>query len=163
VRLALTFSNLSAILSAPSIRFSRTFCISTPALAVATAAAWAVANPVQALLGAGIAATVAAGIYSLAQGDDVLSPGGNSSGYGNRVLLAPEGAIQLNNKDNIIATTNPINADDMMSAPKGTLSVSNSMMGNSPRKNPNAGLEAKLDKLIAVTGKVNAIPTFKIQ
>jgi hypothetical protein len=133
------------------------------AKAVATAAAWAVANPVQALLGAGIAATVAAGIYSLAQGDDVLSPGGNSSGYGNRVLLAPEGAIQLNNKDNIIATTNPINADDMMSAPKGTLSVSNSMMGNSPRKNPNAGLEAKLDKLIAVTGKVNAIPTFKIQ
>jgi hypothetical protein len=38
-----------------------------------------------------------------ATGDDMLSP---PSGYGSRTLIGPEGAIQLNNKDTIIAGTN---------------------------------------------------------
>ncbi len=56
------------------------------------------------------AAAAAAGIAYLAtsskQGDDVMSPGSNSSGYGNRTLMGPEGAIALNNKDTVIAGTN---------------------------------------------------------
>ena len=35
-----------------------------------------------------------------------MSPGQGSSGYGKRTLLGPEGAIQLNDKDTIIAGTN---------------------------------------------------------
>jgi hypothetical protein len=54
--------------------------------------------------GIAAAAAVAFG-YSLLKGDDVMSPGGNSSGYGNRTLFGPEGAIQLNNKDTVIAGT----------------------------------------------------------
>ena len=56
------------------------------------------------------AAAAAAGIAYLAtsskQGDDIMSPGGSSSGYGNRTLMGPEGAIALNNKDTVIAGTN---------------------------------------------------------
>ena len=54
--------------------------------------------------GIAAAAAVAYG-YSLLKGDDVMSAGGNSPGYGNRTLFGPEGAIQLNNKDTVIAGT----------------------------------------------------------
>jgi len=71
---------------------------------------------------AGIA-TIAALGYSLLNADDLFSPGGGS-GYGKRTLLAPEGAFALNDKDNIIATTNPIRANDLMSTGAGNISVS---------------------------------------
>jgi hypothetical protein len=45
-------------------------------------------------------------------GDDVMS----SPGYGKRTLLAPEGAIQLNNNDTVIAGTN-LFGDDVKSEP----------------------------------------------
>jgi hypothetical protein len=51
------------------------------------------------------------------KGDDVFSPGGSSSGYGNRMLMGPEGAIQLNNKDSVIAGT------DLFSKPKESQST----------------------------------------
>jgi hypothetical protein len=92
---------------------------------IAQAAAWAVANPFKALAGLAVAGVVTAGISSIVKGNDVFSPAQGGSGYGKRTLLAPEGAIQLNDKDNIIATTNPVKADDLMSAPKGTIQVSN--------------------------------------
>jgi hypothetical protein len=53
----------------------------------------------------------------------LYSPGQGGSGYGKRTLLAPEGAFRLNNNDNIIATTNPVNVNDMISAPAGKLNV----------------------------------------
>ena len=55
------------------------------------------------LIGAAIAGAVAVGssLISRFKGDDVVSPG-----YGKRTLLAPEGAIELNNKDTVIAGTN---------------------------------------------------------
>jgi hypothetical protein len=66
------------------------------------------------------AAAAAAGIAYLAtsskQGDDVMSPGSNSSGYGNRTLMGPEGAIQLNDKDTVIAGTN-LFGNDIKSEP----------------------------------------------
>ena len=103
-------------------------------------------------------------IYSMTA-DDMMSPGGSGGGYGSRTLLGPEGAIQLNNKDTVIAGTNLFDkGDDVMSGPKGALSVSNK---TTPKKeiqqNPNSGTNARLDALIAVTGKVNAISTLKIQ
>ena len=63
----------------------------------ATALSFGTLLPV--ILGAGAA------IYGLIQsfkGDDILSEGG----YGKRTLLAPEGAIRLNDKDTVIAGTN---------------------------------------------------------
>jgi len=65
-------------------------------------------------------------------GDDVMSPGSGGGGYGSRTLLGPEGAIQLNNKDTVIAGTNLFDkADDMTSYPKGALSTASSNSSNS--------------------------------
>jgi hypothetical protein len=82
-------------------------------------------------------AALAKGLFS--QGDDILSPGQNSSGYGNRVLLGPEGAISLNNKDTIIAGTNLFRGDDVVSSPAGSVN----MGGGSAR------LEMLIERLIA--------------
>lgn len=68
---------------------------------IAIAAAWAVANPIAALAGLGVAAAVSAGLYALTA-DDMVSEGG----YGKRTLFAPEGAIRLNDNDTVIAGTN---------------------------------------------------------
>jgi hypothetical protein len=58
--------------------------------------------------------------------DDMISPGGSGGGYGKRTLFGPEGAIQLNDKDTIIAGTDlGINkANDMAMAPAGGFKVS---------------------------------------
>jgi hypothetical protein len=94
---------------------------------IAQAAAWAVANPFTAIAGLAIAGTVAAGLYSMIKGNDVMSPGESSGGYGKRTLMGPEGAIQLNNKDTVIAGTDLFKkGDDVMSGPKGAITVANS-------------------------------------
>ena len=75
--------------------------------AVANAAAYAIANPVKALVGLGVAVATVAGISSLiAKGteetaDDYISPG-----YGKRTLSTPEGTVSFNDKDTIVAGTN---------------------------------------------------------
>jgi len=63
--------------------------------------------------GVGVAVAVAAAIAGYAAiksltADDMVSPSGygKRKGYGKRTLLAPEGAIQLNDKDTVIAGTN---------------------------------------------------------
>tara|TARA_R110000822_G_scaffold24150_12_gene73891 strand:- start:5415 stop:8000 length:2586 start_codon:yes stop_codon:yes gene_type:complete len=61
--------------------------------------------------GVGVAVAVAAAAAGYAAikaitADDMVSPGSSTSGYGKRTLFGPEGAIQLNNKDTIIAGTN---------------------------------------------------------
>jgi len=134
-------------------------------IAIATAAAWAVANPVMALVGISIAALTGAAIWAMTKGNDIMSPGGNGSGYGKRTLFGPEGAIQLNDKDTVIAGTNLFDkGNDVMSSPQGAISVSNS---TSPRRestvDPNAGMNARLDKLISVTERVNTISTLRVQ
>ena len=125
----------------------------------------------------GMLAKAAMGSSSSAKkGSDIMSPPPGGGGYGKRTLFGPEGAIQLNNKDTIIAGTDlfkkgdgasinpPKKVDDMMSAPKGALTVANS---TSPKPQPvqdsSAGTNARLDALISATTKVNAIPTLKIQ
>ena len=78
------------------------------------------------LLGAAAAGAAVALGYSYLTGDDVMSPGESSNGYGKRTLFGPEGAIQLNNKDTVIAGTDLFKkGDDVMSAPKDTFKVSN--------------------------------------
>ena len=56
-------------------------------------------------VGVGLGIAAAAGIASMAskytKGDDIISPG-----YGKRTLFGPEGSIQLNDKDTVIAGTN---------------------------------------------------------
>jgi hypothetical protein len=49
-----------------------------------------------------------------------MSPGGSSSGYGKRTLFGPEGAIQLNDKDTVIAGTNLFGNDVRSEPGKGT-------------------------------------------
>ena len=121
-------------------------------------------------LGIPLAITTIAGMVSLAtssskKGNDIMSPGDSGGGYGKRTLFGPEGAIQLNDKDTVIAGTNLFDkADDMVSSPKGSVTVSNK---TAPKKetpvDTNAGTNARLDALIAMTGKVNSISTLKVQ
>ena len=70
-------------------------------------------------IGAAIAvgATIAAyaAIKSLV-GNDVMSPGEGTPGYGKRTLMGPEGAIKLNNKDTVLAGTK-LFGDDTVSEP----------------------------------------------
>jgi hypothetical protein len=119
-------------------------------------------------LGIAAAAAVTSAGFGLLSGikaNDMVSPGGDSSGYGKRTLFGPEGAIQLNDKDTVIAGTNLFDkADDMVSSPKGSVTVSNK---TAPKKetpiDTNAGTNARLDALIAMTGKVNSVSTLKVQ
>lgn len=55
--------------------------------------------------------------------DDVMFPGSGRSGYGDRMISAPEGTFALNNKDTIIAGTNLFRANDMVSAPAGGINL----------------------------------------
>jgi len=71
---------------------------------------------------AGLAAVGAAiGAFSM-MNDGVIKPTGGS-GYGDRTLFGPEGAISFNNKDTIVAGTDLFKANDMVSAPKGGVTV----------------------------------------
>lgn len=75
---------------------------------------------------AAVAGLIGAGLGALAMytmNDGVIKPTGGS-GYGDRTLFGPEGAISFNNKDTIVAGTDLFKADDMVSAPKGAVQVS---------------------------------------
>jgi hypothetical protein len=125
------------------------------------------------LAGAAIAGGIA--LVNSYKADDMISeaPGGGSPGYGKRTLFGPEGAIQLNNKDTVIAGTDLFKkGDDVMSGPssKGNENLTQPIIVSNkttPKKevkqDSNAGTNARLDALIAMTGKVNAVSTLKIQ
>jgi len=83
----------------------------------------------------GLIAGLAALIYSFtSKGDDVFSPGGGSGGYGSRTLMGPEGAIQLNNKDSVIAGTdlfsNPSKGQSQSTSVASPVASSNNNMIN---------------------------------
>jgi len=109
--------------------------------------------------------------------NDGASLPSSKPGYGSRTLFGPEGAIQLNNKDTVIAGTNlfdqkPEKANDMVSSPtnnaastsKGPITVANS---TAPKKetptNPNSETNMLLSQLIKGQKEVNAVPTLRIQ
>ncbi len=85
-------------------------------------------------VGLGIAAAAAAylAISSLVgdaeTGDDIFSPSTGGGGYGSRTLLGPEGAIKLNNDDDIIAGTELFKEN---SSSKGGASIDLSIMEDS--------------------------------
>jgi hypothetical protein len=70
-----------------------------------------VGGPIGALIG-GIG-----GAASATMADDMMS------GYGERTLLTPNGAVALNNSDTVIAGTNLFKGDDVASFPKGALNL----------------------------------------
>jgi uncharacterized protein (DUF697 family) len=82
------------------------------------------------VLGGIAAAAVLAAGFGLLSGiktNDGYFPSEGESGYGKRTLLTPEGTFSLNNKDTVIAGTDLFQkGDDVMSAPKGAISVNNS-------------------------------------
>jgi hypothetical protein len=71
---------------------------------IATAVAWAAANPVKALVGLGVATAVGASLYAMTRPksieDGVISPDGGL------VVSGPKGSIQLDKNDTIVAGTN---------------------------------------------------------
>ena len=95
------------------------------------------------VLGIAAAAGAAAlGYQYLSKGDDVMSPGENTTGYGKRTLMGPEGAIALNNKDTVIAGTDLFKGNDVMSGPVGSMQ----MPDNSEAKKTNELLRAVLSQ-----------------
>ena len=91
-----------------------------------------------------LAAAALAGLFVAGKallGNDVMSPGGSGSGYGNRTLMGPEGAIALNNKDTVIAGTNLFpKGDDVMSAGAGEIQM--------PAPADNSRMEGLLESLV---------------
>lgn len=82
--------------------------------------AWSSLGPIP-FVGAGLAiAAIAGGMAYLASqmasADDAILPAAGGSGYGKRVMFGPEGAIQFNNKDTIVAGTD-LFADDAVMEP----------------------------------------------
>jgi hypothetical protein len=114
-RLAASFG---PIITAASNYLGITTATAAATTATATALSFGAMLPV--ILGA-VGAVL--GVLAASKADDLFSPGQGNSGYGKRVLIAPEGAFALNNKDNIIATTNPVRANDLVSTGAGNVTV----------------------------------------
>ena len=75
--------------------------------------------------GIGVAVAVAAAAAGYAAiksmtANDMVSPGKKKQGYGERTLFGPEGAIQLNNNDTVIAGTNLFGNDTVSEPGKST-------------------------------------------
>ena len=77
------------------------------------------AIPIALAAGAGVAAVG----YKFLKGNDVMSPGNKTSGYGERTLFGPEGAIQLNNKDTVIAGTNLFDGGTQPTSPSVSMNM----------------------------------------
>lgn len=111
---------LSGEKSAAAIKNSQTIKDKASAAISIIKGAWSSLGVIP-FIGAGLAvAAIGGGIaYLISQAskaNDMYSPGGSGGGYGNRTLFGPEGAIQLNNKDTVIAGTN-LFGDDTVSEP----------------------------------------------
>jgi len=112
------------------------------------------------------AGAAAYAFFSSKKGNDIFSPGDGSSGYGKRTLFGPEGAIQLNNGDDVIAGTALFKkSDDMAMAGKGTLSVSSSPSKNKPDNSDLMLFELKENNRLRKEQmrKDNTVSTLRIQ
>ncbi len=116
------------------------------AKAIGIAAAYAVANPLKALAGIAVAAAVTAGLYSMMKADDAISPG-----YGKRTLLSPEGAIQFNDKDTIVAGTDLGGKDNSVKSSDKSESI----------KSPSIDLTPMIAAINEVTSAVNVLNSKK--
>jgi len=108
------------------VKVAKAFKIQEIGAAIASGWTAAMSSPQSLLTGGAIGLALGAGITAAimaatSEADDLFSAGQGGGGYGKRTLLAPEGAFKLNDYDNIIATTNPVNVNDMISGPKGSI------------------------------------------
>jgi hypothetical protein len=118
-------------------------------------AGFASMGPIGFLLGIAAAGTIAALGYKF-MNDGIISPSTGGGGYGDRVMYGPEGAISFNNKDTIVAGTDLFKkGDDVVSAPKNTLSVSNKTAPKKEIKPVEPNMGEKFDRLIAAVNKRN--------
>lgn len=102
-------------------------------------------NPILAIAGIALAAgTIGFLLAKLTAANDIISKGSNSSGYGNRILMAPEGTFALNNKDTVIAGTDLYRGNDVISGPEGTISMA--PPDNTESKKTNMLLEKIINK-----------------
>ena len=100
-------------------------------------------NPILAIAGIALAAgTIGFLIGKLAKANDILSQGSQSSGYGKRILTAPEGTFALNNKDTVIAGTDLFRANDVVSTGAGSIN----MVNNTEAKKTNRLLTALINR-----------------
>lgn len=90
------------------------------------------------ILGGLIGAIVAGLIAKFSKGNDVYSGPQGGSGYGSRMLLAPEGAFSLNNRDTVIAGTDLFKANDMAIGGEGSINVNNLKSNNQQSTSNNA-------------------------
>jgi len=101
------------------------------------------------IVGVALGIAAAAGVAALAykyMSDGVISPSTGGSGFGDRVLLGPEGAISFNNKDTIVAGTSLFKGDDVVSSPAGSVGMGNTAI-----------LETLLERLIGSVEKGSTI------
>ena len=95
-----------------------------------------------------LAAAAVASAYALGKSyfaDDMVSP----SGYGKRTLMAPEGTIQLNDKDTVIAGTNLEGGDKNQSA-----NTSSPSINLSPLVERMSAVENLLSQILSKEGTV---------
>lgn len=110
------------------------------------------------VLGGLIGALVGAAIAKFSKADDIYSSSRGGSGYGSRMLLAPEGAFALNNKDTVIAGTDLFKANDVIMGGEGSVNIDTITSNNQQPSNTNRALEEKLDALNNnVTAQTQAI------
>jgi len=149
------------VISAAATYLGITTATAAGATATATAVSFGAMLPV--ILG-GVGALLA--VLAASNADDLFSPKQGGSGYGKRTLLAPEGAYKLNDNDNIIATTNPINANDLIAGPKGSIKVQQQAVSTQPVKNEisiaPANTQINLNLNGAAIGNANARQSYGI-
>jgi len=117
------------------VKVAKAFKIQEIGAAIASGWTAAMSSPQSLLTGGAIGLALGAGITAAiiaatSEAGDLFSAGG----YGKRTLVAPEGTYRLNDNDNIIATTNPINVNDMISGPKGSIRPQAQAIQSQPTK-----------------------------
>jgi len=124
-------------------------------------------GPIGILVGAGLVTASLAGMYqAFNKADDIISPG---SGYGKRTLLAPEGAIALNDKDTVIAGTKLYGSNNNVERQpekslqnEETFNILNdikNLIGNMNKQPISNTIELDSQKVASITN----LRTFKIQ
>lgn len=103
-------------------------------------------------LGLAAAGTIAA-LAAKYMNDGVVSPTTGKSGYGDRVLYGPEGAISFNNKDTIVAGTN-LFGNDVASGPEANQATGGGGMNSGAAVAELQRVSALLQQILAKEGAV---------
>ena len=118
----LVLATVGALAGLSLVRLISSISLMASQLVIASAGALTIGNV---LTAGGITVAVLAGLGALLGmfQDFKKMDDGISTGYGKRMLFDEGEIFALNDKDNIIATTNPIPVNDIQSRPKGSIKV----------------------------------------